>query len=928
MATKIRRTLFIGLGGTGMNALLHTKKMLYDTYGEIPPMLGFLGIDTDGGVYNKSLPAKDGTLVTLTTSEQLPICVKSPSDIYLRAPGNFSWIPAENASALTALNIGAGQVRSNGRFALTIHEDDVVNSVNAKLRQIRSAAIIDNPDYALLSSEPEIHMVFSLGGGTGCGTFINMAYLLQRAVPDVKLSGYAVMADVFRAMMQGAGMARVRPNAMGAIRDLDYLMHLSPASEPVEIKWLRESQMVYKRPFTAFYFIDNCNANGDTFSNVDQLCEMISLALVMSTGELSVAAASISDNVAKQISDGTMDICNKKGWAAGFGVSEIVFNGAILSQIYGQKARRQIIARMRNGGCDDPSVIANAWFDNTRIRENLGKDDVTDFFMPAASPRSFTDIDSPENPRVEVNHFLDNAAMEPQEKLNEKLDELKNRVDLAMSALMTEQANRECGIYLCENVLHAINTQIEYCDAEMKSEGDNLRVQLARLESSLESTCKELSEATGIFSRGKRRKLTEEVCERTMAVARCRREIKRREMAREFYTWLRTRVATSFDRVNTIISNLQAVNDASTREIEKLVRAAANGNFFQNDLAADEAEKVACPMSDIVFGDFAKYMKETYGGIQAMAQMSANETGQSILDFVAGLPQAKAYAAKTVDQALDAMDADSFHRLCMRAMQKSMPLFSYAYRGFDADVKDRPVDNYYVGVADKSTSRLARGGYMQELATGGCSLQFTNTGIKDRVIIYRQIGVVPPFTITAIDNYIPEYERFESQKEFTCHWDADLCRRMRKERYDLAPRDVVSTDRAVALWTFAIVAGFISRDAARDVYQIRSHAMGGKPLSGYKVTLGQSRPEAFAAFCDNLDVLEPELDKARARVGMPGEDTTLLERFNAARKSVDAGTYLAEFSLCPYTLGQLEDSRLEETANLLNEEMTYISQEL
>lgn len=36
MATKLRRTLFIGLGGTGMNALLHAKKTLYDTYGEIP----------------------------------------------------------------------------------------------------------------------------------------------------------------------------------------------------------------------------------------------------------------------------------------------------------------------------------------------------------------------------------------------------------------------------------------------------------------------------------------------------------------------------------------------------------------------------------------------------------------------------------------------------------------------------------------------------------------------------------------------------------------------------------------------------------------------------------------------------------------------------------------------------------------------------
>ena len=39
MATKIKRCLYVGLGGTGMNALLHTKKMFIETYGEVPTPL-------------------------------------------------------------------------------------------------------------------------------------------------------------------------------------------------------------------------------------------------------------------------------------------------------------------------------------------------------------------------------------------------------------------------------------------------------------------------------------------------------------------------------------------------------------------------------------------------------------------------------------------------------------------------------------------------------------------------------------------------------------------------------------------------------------------------------------------------------------------------------------------------------------------------
>ena len=60
MGSKIKRCLYVGMGGTGMNALLHTKKMFVDTYGEVPPMIGFMGIDTDGNQYKKTLPSTTG----------------------------------------------------------------------------------------------------------------------------------------------------------------------------------------------------------------------------------------------------------------------------------------------------------------------------------------------------------------------------------------------------------------------------------------------------------------------------------------------------------------------------------------------------------------------------------------------------------------------------------------------------------------------------------------------------------------------------------------------------------------------------------------------------------------------------------------------------------------------------------------------------
>ena len=82
MATKIKRSLYIGLGGTGMNSLLHTKKMFIDTYGEVPPMISFLGIDTDGGAYKKEINSRDGEIIKLMPNEQLPIFVDDARAIY------------------------------------------------------------------------------------------------------------------------------------------------------------------------------------------------------------------------------------------------------------------------------------------------------------------------------------------------------------------------------------------------------------------------------------------------------------------------------------------------------------------------------------------------------------------------------------------------------------------------------------------------------------------------------------------------------------------------------------------------------------------------------------------------------------------------------------------------------------------------------
>lgn len=921
---KLRRTLLIGLGGTGITAILNAKKMFYENYGEIPPMIGFIGIDTDRpGLSNAFVEANDGKKISLSNSEQLCISVDNPTQIYgnYADRGLFDWMPESNVDGLTALSIGAGQMRSNGRFAITVNENNVQQFINHKITEINNARIIDNVDYDLLGTDTEVHMVFSLGGGTGSGTFLNTAYLIKRMFPSIKISGYAVLSDVFRTMVTGAMSSRVKTNGKGAIIDLDFLAHLNPNSTPVDVKWFRETDKVNHRAFDALYFVDNRNENNDMFDNVTPLTQMIALAIVTSVGELGVALDSVSDNVNKLIADGSMDIKNKKAWVAGFGCAEIVFDGSRLAKIYERKAMVQLINKMLNGGCDDPVIIANNWFDTTHIRENQGKDDVIDYFMSPKPSFILTDIDNPDNPLTECEHYVANRAMEPQTKLDEKLSELEAKVDESLTRLMKEQADRECGIYLCQQILLSILHQTELCDGEMKREKENLDKQIPVLESGQKTACNELEECMGtLFKRG-RREYEEEVISQTMKLAETHREIERRKMARQFYSWLKERINQSITRVDVIINNLQKVRNECSTEIQKYLRANTAANFFQFDLATDYASKVECPMQDIVFNDFVHDM-QSEGGVAALAGMTSKQTEETLLRFIRTLPKVKQYDSMTVDDALDNLSEDELKNLVRNAIKKSLPLLPYSFRGFDADLRERPVECYYIGVANKNRSRLSQDNLFQNLVPGARDIQFSEVGLNNRVIIYRQLGVMPAFTVRALDNYETEYDRWEASKPYGSHWDKKLCERMKTERYDLNPRDEVSASKLLETWINAIVYDLIKFDATSGQYQIKSRGMGGRALRGWLVDMGKTRKEAFQYLEDNIDVLDPEIKQAIHALDIPGPENPAKVLSQKAVKACQDGTYLQDISKCPISLENIVHYPEEE--DLIEKEIEYI----
>lgn len=260
-------TIAIGLGGTGKDAIKRLKKEIYqriapDNEGEAVASyrhIKYLSIDTD----TADLKNEEDFIGIDSNSEFFSIQgdTKIFSDESLRENRPYAKWLTGGIELLS--DKGAGGVRQIGRYFLI--EKSV--ALKNKLQQIFTAAVLELP-----SNDVNIHIMTGLGGGTGAGTFLDVCYLVQKAVNEcqalkgkkVNISGYFFMPDVNLSRIGDSGTRDyVMYNSFAAMKELDYCMSLTEngdkwsqqyngfeietAQPPVKIAYLVSSQAVNGR---------------------------------------------------------------------------------------------------------------------------------------------------------------------------------------------------------------------------------------------------------------------------------------------------------------------------------------------------------------------------------------------------------------------------------------------------------------------------------------------------------------------------------------------------------------------------------------------------------------------------------------------------------------------------------------------------------
>jgi hypothetical protein len=255
----IRRTLFIGLGGTGVLTLLQVKKRFFEVYGHYkenhkePDFVKFLAIDTHGkdlrdaatnaynayagGAYGRRMEEMKGKEmeVRFDNTEMFPAEAVGSRGMILENKKAFDWIPDNEdiIRKMDDLKSGAGQTRLFGRVgfywnAKRIREriDETISEIMRGDVQEKDFSFDDANEYNL-----DVVIVASIAGGTGSGMFMDMGLMVKDICQNnnyggnlkARTRGFFVLPDVFMSMAnrKPGTFKNVRPNAAGALMEMD-----------------------------------------------------------------------------------------------------------------------------------------------------------------------------------------------------------------------------------------------------------------------------------------------------------------------------------------------------------------------------------------------------------------------------------------------------------------------------------------------------------------------------------------------------------------------------------------------------------------------------------------------------------------------------------------------------------------------------------
>lgn len=314
---EVRPTVFVGLGGTGMEILLRLRRRILqadwagtrlNSLAEFP-VARFLYFDTDTNEARETGRAArtDPMAEAVAFGKGDTLQAKVDVGYYQKNSANYpmiaEWLPSRDLSHIDTEK-GAGQVRSISRLLFFDQFESFRAAVAEKGRAVlANVSNQDALDRLEMKTQKDLRVVVvgSIAGGTGSGAFIDVGLAIRSMVDPL-----AKQVDLFLMLPSGyagANRDRVYANGFAALSELEHVMRPNP-TPPYVKRWTSVGTSVEEasatKPYSDVYLFDTRNLNGDRTERVDDVFDMMADILFEDFGNSEFARRKRSTAVNQQ----------------------------------------------------------------------------------------------------------------------------------------------------------------------------------------------------------------------------------------------------------------------------------------------------------------------------------------------------------------------------------------------------------------------------------------------------------------------------------------------------------------------------------------------------------------------------------------------------------------------------------------------------
>ena len=291
----IKRTLCIGLGGTGRDVLMRIRRLIIERHGKLSnlPVISFLQIDTDKDAFNSSgLPSGNNyrgepllfndaekVFVNMTAQDVDNLLHELEHKSLFESPYSHieEWLDPQLKDKIKAIEDGAHGIRPVGRLAFFHNFRKIQSAIETAENRTRGYEAFLLKQGFNVETGLDIFVIGSLCGGTGSGIFIDIGYTLRNLYKNnTQIYSYLIISPKL------FGDTRImNANVYGALKELNYYNTEGTTFTACYDKQNRVNVTEKRPPFDYSYLISDTTLGDYKIIQKGKLCNVIAYKIYL-----------------------------------------------------------------------------------------------------------------------------------------------------------------------------------------------------------------------------------------------------------------------------------------------------------------------------------------------------------------------------------------------------------------------------------------------------------------------------------------------------------------------------------------------------------------------------------------------------------------------------------------------------------------------